>query len=187
MKIKQIFTTPYHPQSNIVERQHRTLNQYLRAFTKNHATEWHRIIPFALFAMNNTVHSTTGFTPHELVFGYQNKIPNSLTNNKPIYTYDNYAEETRIRMKQALETAAEHLALRKVINKSQHDNTINPVNFEPGDRILVRKQKKNGKFDEVYEGPFTIESVPSEAYVTFRRGNKLIPIHKNHIKHCHAT
>lgn len=187
LKIKQIFSTPYHPQSNITERQHRTINQYMRAFTKNHATEWHRIIPFATFAINNTVSTSTGFTPHELVFGQKVRIPNSLMTNKPIYTYDNYAEDTRIRIKEALDLAAENLAKRKIANKTAHDKTAKPLDVKPGDPILVKKQHKDGKFSEIFEGPFIVESVPSEQYVEFKRGNRKVKIHKNHIKISQAS
>lgn len=91
----------------------------MRAYVKNHATEWHRLIPFATFAINNTISTATGFTPHELVFGQKVRIPNSLmTNNRPIYTYDNYAEDTRMRIKGALDSAAEKLSQRKVVNKN---------------------------------------------------------------------
>lgn len=77
--IKKIFTTPYHSQSNIVERSHKTLNAYLRAFTATNKNQWDDLLKFATFAYNNTIHSTTGYTPHELVHGFKIQIPNHLT------------------------------------------------------------------------------------------------------------
>lgn len=44
--------------------------------------------------------------------------------------------------------------------------------------------EEKGKFDEICDDPFTIESVLSEAY---RRGNKLVTSHKNHIKLSHPS
>lgn len=40
LKIKKINTTAYHPQANMVERYHRTLNAYLRAFTQKNPNTW---------------------------------------------------------------------------------------------------------------------------------------------------
>lgn len=50
--IKKILTTPYHAQSNVVERQHKTLNAYLRAFTAENRGAWDELLPFAAFSMN---------------------------------------------------------------------------------------------------------------------------------------
>lgn len=125
----------------------------------------------------------TGFAPHQLVFGRKVCIPNSLmTNNRPIYTYDNYAEETRMLIKDALDSAAEHLSQRKALSKASHDKSARPLNVKSGDAILVKEQLKNGKFSEIYDGPFTVDSVPSEQYVEFKCGNKKVKIHKNHVK-----
>lgn len=71
--INKIFTTPYHPQSNIVERAHRTLNAYLRAYTDKNKDTWDSLLKYATFAYNNAVHSTTGFTPHELLMDSKSK------------------------------------------------------------------------------------------------------------------
>lgn len=42
--IKKVFTTAYHPQANLVERDHRTLNAYLRAFTTKNRDDWHELL-----------------------------------------------------------------------------------------------------------------------------------------------
>lgn len=76
--IKKKFSTAYHPQANLVERTHRILNAYLGAFTTNNRDQWDEILKYATFAYNNTVHSITGYTPHELAHGFRIQIPTQL-------------------------------------------------------------------------------------------------------------
>lgn len=72
LDIKHTKTTPYHPQSNgAIEQYHRTLGQYIRSYTQKNPAKWHLYLPFFTFSHNTTVHSTTGFTPHSLVFGFE--------------------------------------------------------------------------------------------------------------------
>lgn len=111
--IKKIFTTPYHPQANIVERAHRTLNAYLRANTDKNKDTWDQLLKFATFAYNNSIHSTTGFTPHELAHEFKIQIPSHLTKQKITYNYDNLADLTRNNIAKALEVAKEHLYNKK--------------------------------------------------------------------------
>lgn len=108
--IKKIFTTAYHPQANIVERAHRTSNAYMRAFvTEKNRDHWHDHLKYVTFAYNNTIHSTTDYTPHELAHGFKIQIPNQLTKPKLSYNYDNFADITRNNIAKALELAKEHL------------------------------------------------------------------------------
>jgi len=109
LKIKKICTTPYHPQSNIVERYHRTMNDYLKAFTQNEPQNWHNLLPFALFSYNNSVHSA-GFSPNELAFGFTIRIPTNILENKiPIYNYENYRNELRKQLYDSHQLAKEHI------------------------------------------------------------------------------
>lgn len=77
--------TPYHHQSNIVKRAHRTLNSFSRAFGNKNHDDWHELLKYATFAYNNTIHITTGFTPRELAHDFKIKIPNRLTKRKITY------------------------------------------------------------------------------------------------------
>ncbi|XP_048339019.1 zinc finger protein ZFP2-like, partial [Sphaerodactylus townsendi] len=57
---------PYHVQSDgESERTNRTLEQYLRCYTNYHQDNWCELIPFAEYAYNNAVHSSTKKTPFE--------------------------------------------------------------------------------------------------------------------------
>lgn len=179
--IKKIFTTPYHPQANIVERTHRTLNSYLRAFTEKNRDNWHELLKFATFVYNNTVHTTTGFTPHELAHGFRVQIPTHLNKPKIIYNYDNFADITRNQIADALETAKKHLYEKKWQNKNYYDKKLNEIDFKIDDMVLIKNQSKKHKFDEVFEGPYRLIDI-SDSYVEILKGTRKMKIHKNLIK-----
>ena len=74
--IKQIRTSPYHPQMDgMVERFNSTLKWLLRKLVQNTKVEWDQCLPYVLWAYRGTVHKKTGFTPHELVFGKKMRMP----------------------------------------------------------------------------------------------------------------
>lgn len=91
--ISHVKITPSHAQSNAVERYHRTLGQYVRAYTEGNRDYWHKCIPFFVSSYNNTVHSATGYSPHSLVFGFDVEIPTNIKNSRPNYNYESYTQE----------------------------------------------------------------------------------------------
>ena len=67
--IKKTRTTAYHPQGDgMVERFNRSLLQLLRAYVERQ-TEWEQYLPFVLFAYHTAVHTSTGVSPFELMYG----------------------------------------------------------------------------------------------------------------------
>ena len=69
-------TTPYHPRSDgLVERFNRTLLAMLAMFVSREHDNWDDLLPFMMLAYNTTVHTSTGFTPHRLVFGEECNLP----------------------------------------------------------------------------------------------------------------
>ena len=79
LKIKRIKCTAYHPQTNgALERTHRVLVEYLRCFILEDQSNWDKWLPYATFVFNTTPHTSTGFTPHELLFGRKPNIPGLL-------------------------------------------------------------------------------------------------------------
>lgn len=69
LKISKIQTTAYHPQSNgSLERTHRNLAEYLRNFVSKDNLNWDKWIAYAMFTYNISTHTSTNFTPFELLF-----------------------------------------------------------------------------------------------------------------------
>ena len=93
LKIKTIKCTAYHPQTNgALERTHRVFIEYLRCFILEDQSNWDKYLPYATFVLNPTPHTSTGFTPHELLFGRRPNIPGFLQKDPPDaqYIYDDY-------------------------------------------------------------------------------------------------
>ena len=63
--IKQIRTSPYHPQTDgMVNRFNATLKRLLRKLTQNSEVELDQCLPYVLWSYRGTIHKTTEFSPY---------------------------------------------------------------------------------------------------------------------------
>ena len=68
LDINQLKTTAYHPQCDgLTERFNRTLKTMISCYFNENQNDWDELLPFLAFAYNTSTHSTTNFTPGELV------------------------------------------------------------------------------------------------------------------------
>ena len=68
--INSRFTSPYNPRANgLTERFNQTLVSALRKQAANDKENWDKYLPLVLMAYRNKIHSSTNFTPYELLFG----------------------------------------------------------------------------------------------------------------------
>ena len=73
------FLLDSHPQTDgQTEVVNRTLSQLLRAIIQKNLKSWEECLPFVEFAYNRTVHSTTGFSPFEIIYGFNPVTPMDL-------------------------------------------------------------------------------------------------------------
>jgi hypothetical protein len=76
---KLLFLTTCHPQTDgQSEVVNRTLSQLLCAIIQKNLKSLEECLPFVEFAYNKTVHSTTGFSPFEIVYGFNPVTPMDL-------------------------------------------------------------------------------------------------------------
>lgn len=61
----------HHSQSNPVERLNRTINACIRTYVRTDQKLWDTRVSEIEYALNNTPHSATGFSPYRILFGHE--------------------------------------------------------------------------------------------------------------------
>jgi hypothetical protein len=124
LKIKKLKTTAHHPQTNgALQRNHRVLVEYLRCYISEDQSDWDKWLPYATFVFNTTPHTSTGFTPHGLLFGRKPNIPGVLPKGTPDiqYRYDNYVKELQARLQSSYEREWSNLQVKKEKSKVYYE------------------------------------------------------------------
>lgn len=158
------FTTPYNPNSNSpVERLHSTLAEMIRIQRITDKEEPTNLMKYAIIAYNNTIHSATGFTPFELLFGHT-KSRNPLELHFPKEFYQEYVNKHKQIMDNVHKLVNSKLANEKqaVIEKSNRNTETAP--FKVGDKVYkqIAKTARSSKLEPRYIGPYTIVRIHPE-------------------------
>lgn len=188
-KIKHIFSSPYHPQTNgALERSHLTLKEYLKHYINERHTDWDEYVPLAMFSYNTHFHKTTNYTPHELLFGQKAVIPNTLTCKPEFkYTYEDYYSNLKLKLQKSFQIARENIIKSKENSKVNYDKKLNKFQYKVGDQVLVQnKNLKPGiskKLQPNYKGPYKIQKLfPNQTVKVLLKNNKTAVYHHNLLK-----
>ncbi|XP_038555072.1 uncharacterized protein LOC119888541 [Micropterus salmoides] len=146
---KKVRTTPYHPRGNPVERFNRTLLQMLGTLSHHEKQHWKDFVKPLVHAYNCTKNEVTGFSPYELMFGRQPRLPIDLAFGLPINTdkksHSQYVSDLRFRLEESYKIATSNAQKNADRNKMRFDKRVVNSTLEVGDRVLVRNVKLRGK------------------------------------------
>jgi hypothetical protein len=189
LKIKGIKCTAYHPQTNgALERTHRVLVEYLRCFILEDQSNWDKWLPYATFVFNTTPHTSTGFTPHELLFGRKPNIPGLLQLDPPdaVYAYDDFVKDLQSRLQSSYEVARNSFVRHKERSKEYHDRNVNTPLFTVGDKVLLHDERirrgRSAKLSSPLIGPYDIVDVDDVNVTLKLPRNRTLKIHANRLK-----
>lgn len=140
-----------------------------------------------MFTYNTTPHTATGYTPFELVYGHPVTLPSALANPpKPSYTYDDYAQELKQRLRATNQIAKERLKEEKRKSKEYHDKKSKEIKFKVGDKVLLYdetlRRGRSKKLDALWIGPYIILEKNSEVNYTIKMGRRKLRTHVNRLK-----
>ena len=159
LRVDKTTTPTYNPNSNIVERLHRTLNSTMRVFMEREDTQWNQYIPGFLMAYNSKVNASTGFTPHYAFFGREMRLPVDLVLPAPKKTEINQHVEhllDRITSMYAYIRQNNEAVIKR--NASGYQNE--KFNFKVGDKVMYLSPRKfgskPGKITDQWIGPYTV-------------------------------
>ncbi|KAL3695519.1 hypothetical protein R1sor_009595 [Riccia sorocarpa] len=155
--VKLSLTTAYNPEGNAKsERGHPPIVKALVKACRGKASDWPRLLPFALWADRTTHSSVTGYMPAELMQG-----------QKPIMPTEE-AEDVGV--------ALEKLKQARLRNKDRFDkrHSLRPKPIREGDWVLVYDNSLDNqhsalrKFSKRWFGPYVVVEVNNNATYTLR-------------------
>ncbi|KAK2359441.1 hypothetical protein QL285_084814 [Trifolium repens] len=156
-------SSAYHPQSDgQTEIVNKALQQYLRCFVFDNPTKWGKYLKWAEWHYNSSIHSSTGLTPFQIVYG------------KPPPTLSQYvlgsskieAVETDLMTRDTVMAMLKTKLLKaQTVMKLYADKKRIPHPFKVGDLVFIKlrpyRQSSLGsqyshKLSKRYYGPFTL-------------------------------
>lgn len=165
-------STAYHPQTDgQTEVVNKTLEGYLRCFIQGKPRTWARWLPWAEFWYNTSFHSSTKFTPFEIVYG---RPPPILVRFSEPGTTVATLEEQLVERDAVLDDLKAHLVQSQQRMRSYEDSHRRMLEFQWGDKVFVKLQpyrqtslatRTNAKLAPRFYGPFTVlDKVGKVAY-----------------------
>ena len=160
LKVKRHRSTAYHPETDgAVERMNQMLEQLIRCSSDSVGADWLDKLPGVLLSLNTNVAASTGFSPAQLMFGYQ---PRSILELEfPAATDQTAADDLLSKMRADLQEAHQRLINAKAAQKKFADRHRRDVpDFKDGDLVLLSTKhlRLSGprKFWPRWVGPFPV-------------------------------
>nr|XP_049701809.1 uncharacterized protein LOC126055664 [Helicoverpa armigera] len=184
LKIKQIWSSPYHPQTQgALERSHSTLKEYLKSYVNENHTDWHKYVYTAMLAYNTSVHASTNFTPYELLFGHKAFIPDSVYEFNSQTTYPEYIKFLHHRLKLSREKALENIQKSKEKSKEYYDAHSRPVRYKVGDYVYLKNHVRLRKaLSPVWKGPYKVVKINGRNTLTLLINRRHVTHHYDEVK-----
>ncbi|KAJ9556981.1 hypothetical protein OSB04_011595 [Centaurea solstitialis] len=164
-------STAYHPQTDgQTERTIQTLEDMLRACVLEFGGSWDDHLPLVEFSYNNSYHTSIQCAPYEALYGRKCRSPlNWLEVGESRLLRPDIVQETTDKIK----LVQEKLKAARDRQKSYADNRRKPLEFQVGDKVLLKVSPwkglirfgKKGKLSPRFVGPFeVIERIGPVAY-----------------------
>lgn len=185
MNIERKVSTAYHHQTvGTIERSHREFNKYFRIYLNENGENWDTFCHYFTFCHNISKSEASGnrFSPFELVFSKSPVLPSELFNGDvaPCYNVENYAKESKYRLQKAYKLTREIIGKLKLRNKKYYDKTVNPLDINVDDFVLMDVEPYN-KLNNLRRGPFKVIDI-DYPNATIQLENKQYKLHINRLK-----
>ena len=165
LEIDKTRTTAFHPQSNsVIERMNRTLLNMLAKCIDEDQTNWSVKLPYVLMAYRSSVHESTGFTPHYLVFGHEVSLPLDLMyrpppSTTPIDVHD-WVSQKQEAFRQAYELVRRNSTVQQRRRNNLYNKRVHGPTYKEGKHVLLHypvvQPGRSPKLSSPWRGPYEI-------------------------------
>jgi len=178
--ITHLKTSAYHPQTDAkCERVHNVITKLIG----DHHEMWPDILGTVALAYNATVHSTTGYSPHELFYSFPPSCPLDVMvetpSSEPASNADQYALQAVEHLQLAASFVREMTGRSMQSMKRRYDASVKLQSYEVHEKVLYYEpRKKRGKFSKwlvCWRGPVQVERRLNSTNYVLRRTAKSKP------------
>jgi len=167
-----LFSTTCHPQSDgQTEVVNRTLGATLRALVGKNLANWEDCLPFIEFSYNRAIHSSTGYSTFEIVYGFN---PLTVVDLVPLQSSEFVCldgEKKAKLVKTLHEKARANIERKTKSYENQANRGRKRIVFAHGDWVCVHfrkerfRNKRKSKPEARGDGPFQVlERINNNAY-----------------------
>ncbi|CAF1426814.1 unnamed protein product [Rotaria sp. Silwood1] len=182
-----IKSTPYHPQTNgAIERFNSTFERQLSKLTNKHINDWDLHLKSIVFAYNTGQHATTKYSPYQLQFGRQPKLPP----DQPTTTYQFSKPNDYFRhLQKTLQLYHQH-ATNNIIKgqqsyKQYYDRNRPNLVYHVGDQVLKQLTTQHTKLGELYSDPMIVVKSKHPTYwIQDPKNHQTHQVHVSQLRTC---
>lgn len=133
-----------------MERFNRTLLSMLGTLQEKEKTKWREHVKPLTHAYNCTRNDATGFSPYELMFGRQPRLPIDIAFGLPVKdssstSHSQYVKNLKSQLRESYQLATKNAEKVADKNKKRFDVRVRESTLEAGDRVLVRNLRLRQK------------------------------------------
>jgi len=159
-------TSAYRPQTDAkCERVHFSVHNMITKLVGNKHDRWPDLLGTIALAYNATVHTSTGYSPHELFYAFAPACPlDTLVDTpmpEPANNADQYALQAMERLQEAAKFVRNYTGKQIQRMKKTYDASVRPKQFEENKEVLLFDPcKRRGKFTKwsvTWTGPFLVK------------------------------
>jgi len=189
--IEQVKSSAYDPESQgALEIFHQTLKNMLRTYCVDTEKEWDKGVHLVLFAAQEAVQDSLGFSPFELIFGRTVRGPLKLV--KEAWLGDNtivnlldHVYDLQEKLATAAKLVQTNLKFAQWKIKQWYDKRTRQRSFKSGDKVLVLLLIPGNTLQARHSGPYCVKEKFSDANGTPDRCWQQRLCHINMLKQYH--
>jgi len=190
--ITHLRTSAYHLQTDAkCERVHFSVHNIITKLIDDKHERWPDLLGAVALAYNATVHTATGYSPHELFYFFAPSCPLDALVSTPasdsVSSADEYALQAFEHLQEATAFISTYTGKQMQRMKCYYDSSVRPVSYAEGEKVLVynlRKQRgKFAKWQVCWHGPVTVQHKLNDSnYVLLKGKGKAVVVHVDRMR-----
>ena len=188
LEVDKTTTTAFRPQSkSVMERMNRTLQSMLAKCILEEKSNWSQQLPYVMMAYRTSVHESTVYTPHFVVYGQEVSLPIQFMypnlNDQPPADIHESVSARKIQFQKAYDSARMALTFNQKRSNAVYKRKVHRPIYQVDQKILLHNPVvpvgKSHNFFSPWKGPYVILQCLND--VTYRIQG--IPTQKELIAH----